>query len=70
IGEPNNQRTRVILMAHARSAITQDPRVADIPRIEALLGSTRDEVRLEIDVTLIEQQTPLNLVFDVKLGTT
>ena len=68
IGEPNNQRSRVILMVHARAAIAQDPRVLDIPRIEALVGSERNVVRLDLDVTLIEQQTPLNLVFDVNLG--
>src|SRR5215813_4701930 len=59
IGEPNNQRTRLILMAHARAALTQDPRVLDIPRIEALAGGERDVVRLDLDVTLIDQQTPL-----------
>src|SRR5262249_21679728 len=68
IGEPNNQRTRLILMAHARAALAQDPRVLDIPRIEALAGGERDVVRLDLDVTLIDQQTPLNLVFDVNLG--
>jgi phage baseplate assembly protein W len=68
VGEPNNQRTRLIVMAYARAAIAQDPRVVDIPRIEARDGGERDVVRLDLDVTLIDQQTPLNLVFDVNLG--
>jgi phage baseplate assembly protein W len=69
IGQPNNRRTQVILMAHARTAISQDPRVADITRVEArVLPGDRDIVRLDMDVQLIEQQNPLNLVFDVKLG--
>jgi hypothetical protein len=69
IGEPNNRRTQLILMAHARAAISADPRVVDIPTIEALvLPGNRDVVRLNLSITLIEQQTPLNLVFDVRLG--
>jgi len=69
IGEPNNRRTQLILMARAREAISQDPRVVDIPRIEArVLPGDRDIVRLDMDIDLIQQQTPLNLVFDVNLG--
>jgi phage baseplate assembly protein W len=69
IGEPNNRRTQLILMAHARAAISADPRVVDIPTIEALvLPGNRDVVRLNLSITLIAQQTPLNLVFDVRLG--
>lgn len=69
IGEPDNRRTQLILMAHARAAISADPRVVDIPTIEALvLPGNRDVVRLNLSITLIAQQTPLNLVFDVRLG--
>jgi hypothetical protein len=58
-------------MAHVRAALMQDPRVRNLPRIETrAIPGERDVVRLDIDVDLIDQQTPLNLVFDVKLGTT
>ena len=71
IGEPNNRRTHVILMAHARSAVEQDPRVVEVSRIEAhVIAGERDAVRLEMEIQLITQNTPLNLVFDVRLGTT
>ena len=68
IGEPNNTRTRAIVMAHARSAILEDPRVVDIARLEARMPpGERDTVRLDMDIQLIEEQNPLNLVFDVAL---
>jgi len=69
IGEPNNTRTRAIVMAHARAAILEDPRVVDITRLEARMPpGERDTVRLDMDIQLIEEQNPLNLVFDVALA--
>jgi phage baseplate assembly protein W len=69
IGEPNNQRTRTILMAHARSAIEQDARVEKVDSVVArVLQGERDVVRLELEIELIHDQKPLNLVFDVRLG--
>ncbi len=69
IGEPNSNRTRVILMAHARSAIERDPRVREVAsvRVETLPGE-RDMARVEMEILLIEEPAPLNLVFDVDLG--
>jgi phage baseplate assembly protein W len=68
IGEPNNTRTRAIVMAHARAAILEDPRVVDITRLEARMPpGERDTVRLDMDIQLIEQQNALNLVVDVAL---
>jgi len=70
IGEPNNTRTRTLLMAHARAAVAQDPRVAEIMRAEArVLPGDRDVVRLDLELRLIAENTPLNLVLDVRLGT-
>lgn len=70
IGEPNNQRTRTILMAHARTAIEQDPRVEEVTGVVARVPEgERDTVRLEIEIELINENHPLNLVFDVRLGT-
>lgn len=70
IGEPNNQRTHTILMAHARTAIEQDPRVVEVTGMRAYIPpGERDTARLEIEIQLIEENNPLNLVFDVRLGT-
>jgi len=68
IGEPNNSRTRVKLMAFARAAVEQDPRVRELRevRVETVPGE-RDALRLFLDVALIDAPTPLNLVFDLHL---
>lgn len=69
IGQPNNQRTRTILMAHARAAIIEDPRVVDIVSLEArVLPGERDTVQLDMEIEIISQPNPLNLVFDINLG--
>lgn len=69
IGGPNNQRTHTILMAHARSAIEQDPRVEQVTSVAArVLAGERDMVRLEMEIELIRENNPLNLIFDVRLG--
>src|SRR5262245_61814857 len=69
IGEPNTQRTRLLLLAHARAAVEQDPRVVEVRSATAtVLSGERDVVRLTMDVLLIAEQNPLNLVFDIALG--
>jgi phage baseplate assembly protein W len=69
VGQPNNERTRVQLMAHARTAIEADPRVAEVRGVTAtVLPGERDVVRLSLDVLLISTPNPLNLVHDVRLG--
>lgn len=71
IGEPNNDRTHVRLMAYARSAIEEDPRVAEVSRVSARVPrGERSLVRLEMDVRLIDQPNPLNMVFDFDLEET
>jgi phage baseplate assembly protein W len=66
IGEPNINRIHVRLMAYARSAIEEDPRVAEVSGISAL-PSGRDTVRLTMEIRLIEEPNPLNMVFDFDL---
>jgi phage baseplate assembly protein W len=66
IGEPNINRVHVRLMAYARSAIEEDPRVAEVMEVSAS-PSGRDMVRLTMDIRLIEEPNPLNLVFDFDL---
>jgi phage baseplate assembly protein W len=69
IGEPNNTRTHVKLMAFARAAIEQDPRVREVASVEAqVIPGEREVVRLLMEITLIDASNPLNLVFDVKLN--
>lgn len=66
IGQPNNSRTHIILMAHARSTIEQDPRVEEIMQVRAIPGE-RNVVRLMMDIKLIAEPNPLNLVYDINL---
>jgi phage baseplate assembly protein W len=66
IGEPNNLRTRTRLMAFARNAIERDPRVVEITSIKAD-PTERSLVRLEMDIQLISEPSPLNLVVDIDL---
>ena len=66
IGEPNINRIHVRLMAYARSAIEEDPRVAEVGAISAS-PSERDAVRLTMEIRLIEEPNPLNMVFDFDL---
>jgi hypothetical protein len=69
LGEPNTQRTRLLLLAHARAAVEQDPRVVEVQAATAtVLPGERDVVRLSLDVLLISAPDPLNLVFNVRLG--
>ena len=69
IGQPNIKRTQVMLMAFARQAIEEDPRVEEITNITALtIPGERDTVRLSVEITLIDAPAPLDLVVDVALG--
>jgi phage baseplate assembly protein W len=68
IGEPNNNRTHIKLMAFARIAIEQDPRVLKIQNIQTLvIPGERSVVRLIMDILLISEPNPLNLVLDINL---
>jgi phage baseplate assembly protein W len=69
IGEPNLARTQARAMTLARDAIEADPRVVKVSRIGASVPfGNRDVVRLDMDIDLITEPTPLNLVVDVALG--
>lgn len=68
IGQPNNTRTHIKAMALARAAVERDPRVVEVTEIQArVLAGERNVVRLEMEVRLILEQNPLNLVFDLAL---
>jgi phage baseplate assembly protein W len=66
IGEPNNLRTRTRLMAFARDAVERDPRVMEVSEIRAE-AAERSLVHLEMDVLLISEPNPLNLVVNIDL---
>jgi phage baseplate assembly protein W len=68
IGQPSVSRTHARLMALAREAVEADPRVVAVEDIVASVPpGDRDVVRLEMQVALITEPTPLNLVHDVDL---
>ncbi len=71
IGEPNVRRTHVRIMAYARNAIEEDPRVAEVVEVGAEpLSGERDTVRLTMEIRLIDEPNPLNMVFDFDLEAT
>lgn len=68
IGEANNRRTHLRLMAYARAAIEQDPRVQEVKEVRTLvIPGERDVVEIRMDILLINEQTPLNLVYIMNL---
>ncbi|NET39424.1 MAG: GPW/gp25 family protein [Cyanothece sp. SIO1E1] len=68
IGAPNQTSTHIKLMAYARTALEQDPRVAAVSDIQTqVLPGERDTVRLYLEIELIDQPNPFNLVFDFNL---
>ena len=70
IGEPNNRRTHLKLMAFARAALEQDVRVDQVIDVQAAVApDERNAVLLTITVALIRQPTPLTLVFLANLET-
>ena len=69
IGEPSMARTHARVMTMAREAVEADPRVVEVTQIAAAVPpGDRDVVRVELDVQVISEPNPLNLVFDVALG--
>src|SRR3954451_5396024 len=71
IGEPNVVRTRALLMTFAQAAIEQDPRVERVRDIRAGgPGEERNVGRVEVEILLISQPQPLNLVVDIPLEPT
>ena len=69
IGEPNVNRTRVKLMAYAREAIEEDPRVAEVTGVKAD-PQERSIVLLTMEIRLVDQPDPLRMIFDFDLEAT
>jgi phage baseplate assembly protein W len=72
IGEPNVERTRNLIKLHVLEALAREPRVQKILscRVFAPHDPPRSEIRIEIEVRLIDQPNPLNLVvpFSLEVG--
>ncbi|SRR5258706_7563574 len=65
IGELNIPRTHQKIMAFARQAIEEDPRVAEVTAMQVTAESNIAHLLMEI--TLIDSPNPVNLVYDVNL---
>jgi phage baseplate assembly protein W len=68
VGEPSLVRVHARLLAFAREAVEQDPRVVEVLDVRAEVpAGERDLVRLHLEVLLLSEPDPRNLVFDVDL---
>jgi phage gp46-like protein len=68
IGEPDLPRTRLKAQVFARSVVQADPRVKQVQSVDVVsIPGERGVLRLAMSVLLIDEPTPLNLVFDLAL---
>ena len=68
VGEPDLPRTRLKAQVFARAAIEADPRVQKVESVGIVsIPGERQVLRLDMLVTVISEQRPLNLVFDLAL---
>jgi phage baseplate assembly protein W len=69
IGQPNTERTRNLIKLYILDALGREPRVEKVlgVNVYAPHDPPRDQVRIELDVLLIEQDTPLNFVVPFSL---
>ena len=70
IGQPNTERTRNLIKLYVLEALGREPRVEKVlgVAVYAPHDPPRDQVRIELDVLLIEQDNPLNFVVPFSLG--
>jgi phage baseplate assembly protein W len=69
IGEPNVERTRNLIKLHVLEALSHEPRIQKVLacRVFAPHRPPRSEVRIELELRLIDQPSPLNLVIPFSL---
>ena len=68
IGEPDLPRTHLKAQVFAREAIEADPRVEEVSEVDVVrVKNERFVLRLAVSVLLIDEPTPLDLVFDLDL---
>jgi phage baseplate assembly protein W len=70
IGEPNVDRTRNLIKLYVLQALAKEPRIDKVlsATVTAEHDPPRDTVRLELQVRVIGQPVPLNLVLPFSLG--
>lgn len=72
IGEPNVERTRNLIKLYVLEALAREPRVAKVLscRVYAPHDPPRSDVRIELEIRLIDEPNPLNLVvpFSLEVG--
>ena len=71
IGQPNVERTRNLIKLYVLEALGREPRVEKVLAIEVYAphDPPRDQVRIELDLRLIGEPNPLNLVVPFSLET-
>jgi len=71
IGQPNVERTRNLIKLYVLEALSHEPRVEKVVGIKVYAPSDppRDQVRIELDLQLIGEPNPLNLVVPFSLET-
>jgi hypothetical protein len=69
VGEPNVARTRNLVKLYVLEALAGEPRVEQVLRcdVRADASPPRSVVRIELDLRLIDADTPLNLVVPFSL---
>jgi len=70
IGQPNTERTRALVKLHVLEAMGHEPRVAKIHRcdVTAAHEPPRDVVRISMDVEIVDEPAPRNLVVPFSLA--
>lgn len=70
IGEPNVNRTRNLVKLYVLQALAAEPRIERVvsASVRAEHDPPRDTVRIELEVRVLGQRSPLNLIVPFSLG--
>lgn len=70
IGQPNVERTRNLIKLYVLEALSHEPRIAEIVRCDVVAAHQppREQVRVVLDIRLIDVHRPLNLVVPFSLA--
>lgn len=68
IGQPNVERTRALIKLHVLECLSHEPRIAKIRRCDVTPGSNPSTVRIELDVEIAGEPSPLLLVVPFNLA--
>ncbi len=68
IGEPNNERTRVMIRNLVERCLSEEPRIAEIRGIR-VTANPQDPSRVDIDISVVPigSQRPLTVVYPLRL---